>query len=318
MESTAELIEERTTAEPTPESVSQVIRSSYISRLQRRHFFLFDVIPLLTVVLLIPFWSFLAPRWFDLALLVMFWFITGIGVTVGMHRYFTHKSFKTGVPFAGFLAITGMMAVVGPVFSWVGLHRRHHELSDREGDPHSPHHHGSDLLGRVRGLFHAQLGWMREHDYPNPNHYVRDWLREGWLVALNRRYMIWVALGIALPGLLAVAYEPTVQSAIQGMAWGGILRLCIVHHIVSAVNSICHVIGTRRFDTPEQSTNVALLAIPTLGESWHNNHHAFQASATFRHRWWEVDLGAAVIRLAEILGLVWDVRRSNRSRTAAR
>lgn len=294
--------------------VRKVFRHRYIQRLQRRHFFLFDVIPLCSILLLIPFWAYLKPGVVDLSLLVAGWFLTGLGVTVGLHRYFTHKSFKTSKPVAFIFAALGMMAVVGTTYWWVGIHRRHHELSDQEGDPHSPHLHGSGFWGSLKGFVHAQIGWLAGHDYPNPNHYVKDWLREHWLVRINRHYMLFVLAGLLIPAGIAFIFEPTLQAAVRGFFWGGIVRIAAVHHIVSAINSFCHLVGTRRFNTAEHSTNLSILAIPTLGESFHNNHHAFQTSATFSHRWWEIDIGAITIRAMEAVGLVWNVRRPHITR----
>jgi len=236
------------------------------------------------------------------------WFVTALGVTVGLHRYFTHKSFSAGPAVETFLAVAGMMAVVGPLVSWVGIHRRHHEVSDQEGDPHSPHLHGEGFRNQLRGFYHAQFGWLCEHDCPNPNHYAKDWLKNPRVMKLNRWYMLAVLLGLLLPAVAALLFDFSLQSMVRGLFWAGIVRIALVHHLVSSINSVCHLFGSRRFDTPEHSTNFALLALPTLGESWHNNHHAFQTSATFSHRWFEFDGGYLCIRLAERLGLVWNVR----------
>jgi stearoyl-CoA desaturase (delta-9 desaturase) len=296
----------------------KVIENRYIRRIQARHFLLFDVVPLASLVLAVIFWQYLGPRPLDIAMFGVLYAATAIGVTVGLHRYFTHRSFATSVVFGRVLAALGMMAVVGPVIAWVGIHRRHHELSDREGDPHSPHLAGSGAVNALRGFYHAQFGWLAGHPFPNPNHYAKDWMRVPWLLAMNRRYMVFVAIGLALPVAVAVAFEPSIQSAAQGLLWGGLLRLCAVHHATASVNSLAHLIGTRPFRTPDHSTNLGILALPTFGESWHNNHHAFQASARFQHRWWEIDLGYWVIVALERTGIVWNVRRPPRDRVDAK
>lgn len=296
----------------------KVIRREHLRRVQWRHFILFDIIPLAALALLVPFWSYLQPRWFDLGLMAVFYTFSAIGVTVGLHRYFTHKSFKTSRAGAAVLAALAMTAGTGTVLLWVGIHRMHHEQSDREGDPHSPNMYGGGWLGKLRGLWYAQAGWLTDHDFPNPNHYVQDWLKEPWLVRMDRQYMFVAGAGLVLPAMLALLYEFSVHSMVLGFVWGGMVRMCVLKHAISSVNSVCHLVGSRPFQTYEQSTNFALLAIPTLGESWHNNHHAFQASATFQHRWWEIDPGYFVIAIAEFLGLVWDVRRPERAHVLAR
>ena len=296
----------------------KVIRHEHLRRMQRRHFILFDVIPLVTLLLIILFWSYLKPRWFDVGLLAVFYTLSAIGVTVGLHRYFTHRSFRTSTPVGAILAALAMTAGTGTVLVWVGIHRMHHEQSDRDGDPHSPNMYGSGWLGRIRGLWHAQAGWLTEHDFPNPNHYVQDWLKEKWLVRMDRQYMFYVAAGMALPAIGALLYEFSLQSMILGFVWGGMVRMCVLKHAISSVNSICHMVGSRPFQTYERSTNFGPLALLTMGESWHNNHHAFQASATFQYRWWQIDPGHMVIVIAEFLGLVWDVRRPEPEHVLAR
>ena len=309
-----------TTSEPAIPlpRVPKVIRHERLRRAQWRHFILFDVIPLMALLLVVPFWSYLQPRWFDLALLAVFYTLSAIGVTVGLHRYFTHKSFKTSKPGGAILAALAMTAGTGTVLLWVGIHRMHHEQSDRDGDPHSPNMYGAGWLDKIRGLWHAQAGWLTEHDFPNPNHYVQDWLKEKWLVQMDRHYMFYAGAGLALPALLALLYDFSLQSLVLGFFWGGMVRMCVLKHAISSVNSVCHMVGSRPFQTYEQSTNFGPLALLTMGESWHNNHHAFQASATFSYRWWQVDPGYMTIAIAKFLGLVWDVRRPERDHVLAK
>jgi stearoyl-CoA desaturase (delta-9 desaturase) len=267
------------------------------------------MMPNLLAVVLFPFFGW--PTWIELLLFLLGWLVTSIGISVGFHRLFTHKAFKTYDPVECILAVAGMMAAVGPLVSWVAIHRRHHEKSDVSGDPHSPIA-GSSLgggpRGKVIGLLHAQFGWMWHHEYPNPLFYARDLLRKQQLVVINRSYPIWVLGGILLPGALNFATAFSTVSFLRGIYFGGILRIVVVQHLTSSINSVCHYVGARRYRTADDSTNCWWLAIPTLGEAWHNNHHASQISARFGHAWWEIDLGSIVISACRAIGIVWDVR----------
>jgi stearoyl-CoA desaturase (delta-9 desaturase) len=290
-----------------------VIRHEHLRRVQWRHFILFDVSPLVTLLLVVPFWGYLKPRWFDLGLLAVFYTLSAIGVTVGLHRYFTHRSFKTSRPGAAMLAALAMTAGTGTVLLWAGIHRMHHAQSDRDGDPHSPNMYGSRWLDKLRSL--ARSGGLADWATTIPT--VRPGLAEGEVARSDgQAYVLWRRL--ALPALLALLYEFSLQSMVLGFVWGGMVRMCVLKHAISSVNSICHMVGTRPFQTYERSTNFGPLAILTMGESWHNNHHAFQASATFQYRWWQIDPGHMTIVIAESLGLVWDVRRPEREHVLAR
>ena len=207
------------------------------------------------------------------------WLIIGMGVTVGYHRYFTHQAFETGSPVRLVLAILGSMSAQGPLVAWVSTHRRHHQLSDREGDPHSPNLNEPGIRGRLKGIWHAHFGWMSSHALPNPMRYARDILRDRLLMRISRMYYCWVALGVLLPGIVLGLVRGNVYGFLSGCLWGGFLRIFVTSQFVWSINSLCHSIGSRPFRTREQSTNNALLALPTCGEAWHNNHHAFPKSA---------------------------------------
>jgi stearoyl-CoA desaturase (delta-9 desaturase) len=217
------------------------------------------------------------------------------------------------------LLVMGSMAGRGPMLSWVAMHRRHHELSDHEGDLHSPNLHGTTLLGRSRGWLHAHLTWMIEHDYPNVAHYVPDLMTQPTLVAANRHYYAWVALGLLAPALIGGLATQSLMGAATGFLWGGVVRLFVVEQSMSAVNSLLHMFGARRFATrDDNSRNSGVLALLVWGEGWHNNHHAFPYSASFGLRWFEFDLGFLFIRLLEAIGLAWNVKVPSREKIVQR
>lgn len=232
--------------------------------------------------------------------------LTLTGLTVGFHRLFTHRSFQAKEGTKAVLAILGMMAAQGPLLFWVAAHRRHHAYSDEQEDCHSPCTHGDDFRGRLRGLWHAHVGWMLKGEITNVA-FAKDILRDDLLVFLSRHYLVWVSLGVALPGA-AGWLSAGLPGAIEGVLWGGFVRIFLVHHVTWALNSLNHVFGTRRYRSSDNSRNIAWLALLSLGEGWHNNHHACPASARFGHKWWEIDVGYAVIRLLHLLGQCKGIR----------
>jgi stearoyl-CoA desaturase (Delta-9 desaturase) len=247
----------------------------------------------------------------DVAVFVAFYVLTGLGVTVGFHRLFTHRSFKTRPAVRGVLAVLGSVAIEGPVISWVADHRKHHAFSDRPGDPHSPHvGHGSGLRGELRGFAHAHIGWLFRHDQRGARaRYAPDLLRDPVVRFVDRTFVLWAVGGMLLPFAVGAAIGGTVTAGLTALLWGGLVRLFVLHHLTYSINSICHVFGRRRFATIDESRNVFWLALPTFGEAWHNNHHAFPTSARHGLRRWELDPSAAVIRGLELCGLAWDVVR---------
>jgi stearoyl-CoA desaturase (Delta-9 desaturase) len=242
--------------------------------------------------------------------------LTGLGVTVGFHRLFTHRSFKTGPVVRAALAILGSAAIEGPVISWVADHRKHHAFSDAPGDPHSPHvEHGVGLRATLRGLLHAHIGWRFVHDQRGSrDRYAPDLLADPVLRFVDRWFIAWALGGLAAAFGLGYAIGGTVNAALTGLLWGGGVRLLVLHHVTYSVNSICHVFGRRRFATKDESRNVFWLSVLTFGESWHNNHHAFPTSAAHGMRRWELDPSALVIRALAACGLAWDVVTVDRGR----
>jgi stearoyl-CoA desaturase (Delta-9 desaturase) len=258
--------------------------------------------------------------WHDLALLAGLYFVTALGITVGFHRMLTHRSFRTHKATEYAFATLGSMAVQGSVIAWVADHRKHHAHTDVEGDPHSPHvGHGDGVGGVLRGLWHAHTGWLlSEHGRADWRKYAPDLYEDPGMRLINRQFVPLVLLGLALPALLGYLITGTLAGAATGLLWGGLVRVFFVHHVTWSVNSICHFMGTRRFDVDDRSTNVFWLALPSLGESWHHNHHAFPRSAVHGLRRWELDPSALVIRTMERLGLAWNVIRIAPERQAAK
>ncbi len=245
----------------------------------------------------------------DIGLFVVFFLAVGLGLTIGFHRLFTHRSFRTGPTVRATLAILGSMAAQGPVVFWVSLHRLHHEFSDREGDPHSPNLAGASAWQRLRGLAHAYIGWTFEHEVPNSNFYARDLLADPVVSRINRMYYGWVALGLALPaaagGLIAASW----MGALEGLLWGGLVRMWALHNVIWWITSFAHAMGTRDFVSADLSRNNVWIALPTLGEGWHNNHHSFPSAAILSFAWWQIDISGMVIALLERMDLVWDANR---------
>ena len=257
-------------------------------------------------------------RWSDVAVFLIMYAISGLGVTVGFHRYLTHRSFKTSRPMRGLLAIMGSVAIEGPVISWVADHRKHHTFSDKEGDPHSPHvGHEGGLRGALSGLAHAHVGWLFIHTHRGAKkRYARDLLEDPVVSYVDRTFLVWALGGLVLAFALGYAIGGTLYAALTGLLWGGGVRMLVVHHVTYSINSLCHFFGRRSFDTDDESRNLLWLAPFTFGESWHNNHHAFPTSAEHGLRGWQLDISALVIRGAEKLGLVWDVVRVDSERQA--
>jgi stearoyl-CoA desaturase (Delta-9 desaturase) len=256
----------------------------------------------------------------DLVIFAVFYILTGLGVTVGFHRLFTHRSFKAKPAVRGSLAILGSIAIEGPVISWVADHRKHHAFSDRPGDPHSPHvDHGGGLRGELRGFVHAHIGWLFVHDQRGArSRYAPDLLRDPVVSFVDRTFVLWAVGGLVLPFVLGAAIGGSLAAGLTAFLWGGLVRLFVLHHLTYSINSICHVFGRRRFATTDESRNVFWLALPTFGEAWHNNHHAFPTSAQHGLRRWEIDPSALVIRALEATGLAWDVVRISPERQEAK
>ncbi|MET0510288.1 MAG: acyl-CoA desaturase [Thermoleophilaceae bacterium] len=259
-------------------------------------------------------------RWSDVIVFVIMYLATGLGITVGFHRYFTHRSFKTSRPMRAILGVLGSVAIEGPIISWVADHRKHHTFADQEGDPHSPHvDHGVGWRGALRGLLHAHVGWLFIHTQRGlRRRYARDLIDDPIVNFVDRKFVFWAVGGLVASFLLGWAIGGSLYAGLTGLLWGGAVRLFVVHHVTFSINSLCHFFGRRRFETDDESRNLLWLAPFSFGESWHNNHHAFPTSAEHGMRRWEIDPSALVIRALEKVGLVWDVVRVDRERQERR
>ena len=261
-------------------------------------------------------------NWQDILILIICYVGIGAGVTVGFHRLLTHRSFKTHpLVRAGFAAL-GSAAAEGPVIDWVATHRKHHQFSDVDGDPHSPHvGHGSGWSGAFRGLVHAHIGWVfSDMEVADERRYAKDLVADPLIRFVDSTFVVWVIAGLAVAFGLGVALTGSVVGGLTALLWGGAARIFFLHHATFSINSVCHFFGRRAYDTPDESRNVAWLAIPTWGEAWHNNHHAFPTSYRHGLRRWQIDPSAGMIRVMEMTGLAWDVVRvdpSRRERKAA-
>jgi stearoyl-CoA desaturase (delta-9 desaturase) len=249
--------------------------------------------------------------WVDgtsLAILAVMYVITVMGVTLGFHRLLTHRSFATYKPVQYGLAILGSMAVQGPVMNWVADHRKHHAHTDQEGDPHTPHGHGSGFKGAVTGLWYAHMGWLFEvSGQTEHERYARDLYEDRGMRFIHRTFALWVAVGIAIPAAAGLALSGTWRGALEAALWGGPVRIFLGHHVTWSINSVCHFFGTRRFAVEDHSTNVFWLAALSMGESWHHNHHTFPRSAFHGLKSWEIDPTGWVIRAMRRLKLAWNV-----------
>lgn len=266
------------------------------------------VIPLLAVVaaLLVLPKGWIA--WHHLIILVLLYLFTGFGLTMGFHRGFTHKSFAAKPWLRKTLCIAGSMAFQGPVTFWAAIHRSHHQYSDRQGDPHSPVVKGHGVRETVAGLWHAHIGWMFRLSGISYRRYVPDLLRDRDLMHVTRRYWQWVGLGVVLPGLFALPLDLSLRNFLMGCLVGGPVRIFLVSHATWSVNSLCHLFGSQPHPCGDSSRNNAWCAIWSLGEAWHNNHHAFPVSARHGLERFQVDPTFWLIRICEKCGWVDDVK----------
>jgi stearoyl-CoA desaturase (Delta-9 desaturase) len=258
--------------------------------------------------------------WNDIVVFLIMYVLTGLGITVGFHRMLTHRAFKTTPFVKGVFTALGSAAIEGPVISWVADHRKHHAFSDAPGDPHSPHvDHGHGLKGALRGLLHAHVGWLFVHtERGSHERYAPDLLADPTIRWVNKWFFAWAVGGLLAAFVLGWIIGGSLHTALTGLLWGGAVRMLVLHHVTYSINSLCHFFGRRQFETKDESRNLLWLAIPSFGESWHNNHHAFPTSAEHGMRRWQVDTSALVIRGLEKLGLAWDVVRISPERQAKR
>ncbi len=278
--------------------------------------YVFVLLPLVALIAAVPAaWGWgLGPL--DVGLAVAFYTISGLGVTVGFHRYFTHGSFKTKRAIGFALAVAGMSAVQGPVLNWVADHRRHHAYSDREGDPHSPWRFGSSPAALAKGFWHAHMGWLFGRDITNVARFAPDLLKDRLLMRTNSLFWLWTVLTFIVPAILGGLLSWSWWGAATALFWAGLVRVSLLHHVTWSVNSICHMIGERPFRSRDRAANFWPLAIVSFGESWHNSHHADPTCARHGVMRGQLDISARVIWTLEKLGWAWKVRWPNAKRLA--
>ncbi len=275
---------------------------------QHAMIYVFVALPMVALVAAVPLvWGW-GVDWHDLVLLAVFYTIAMLGVTVGFHRHFTHKAFKTKPWLRVAMAITGSLAVQGNVLNWVADHRRHHAFSDREGDPHSPWLFGTSPAAVAKGFLHAHMTWFFDRDETNHRRFIPDLLADRAIVRVSRTFGVWVAVSLLLPALLGGLISWSWAGVVTGFFWGGLVRLAVSNHVTWSINSICHMVGERPFRSRDRSRNFWPLAVLSMGESWHNLHHADPTCARHGVLRGQIDISARVIWAFEKLGWAYDVR----------
>jgi len=278
-------------------------------RLQRIVILILTVLPLAGFVFaVVTFWG-AGLSLLDAGLALFFYLFTGLGVTIGYHRLFTHRSIEARRPLKVVLAIAGSMSVQGAIIDWVGTHRRHHAFSDRTGDPHSPHLDDDETIkGTIRGLWHAHIGWLSSPELTDNERWAPDLLADPDLVRINKRFGTLTFLSFALPAILGGLITWSLEGFVTAFLWASLARIFVLHHVTWSINSICHFFGDRPFRSNDRSTNNWLLAVISFGESWHNGHHAFPTSAVHGIGRGQIDPTAAMIRLFEKMKLASRVK----------
>ena len=213
--------------------------------------------------------------WLEISLLLGLYAATALGVTIGYHRLLTHKSFETYRPIRLFFAILASMGGQGAAIRWCATHRRHHQTSDHNGDPHSPHVHGETSFDLLRGMWHAHMGWLFHRDVPDTARSVPDLLEDKALLLIDKLYFFWVFLGILIPGVIVGLLTKELDGLRLRCDLGGLARICLLQHVTWSINSVCHVWGSRPYRSSDESANNWLFGLLAMGEGWHNNHHAF-------------------------------------------
>jgi stearoyl-CoA desaturase (Delta-9 desaturase) len=276
-------------------------------------------VPLAAVIAAIPLaWAWGLLGWHDVVIALIFYWVSGLGITVGYHRYFTHGSFKAKTGLRVALAIAGSLAIEGPPITWVSDHRRHHKYSDKEGDPHSPWRYGDDTKALAKGLLYAHIGWLFDPNQTSQQKFSPDLLADKRVKKVDAWFPGLVAVTLLLPALIGGVWGMSIHGALTAFFWASLVRVALLHHVTWAINSICHTFGSEEFEVRDRSRNVSWLAIASFGESWHNLHHADPTCARHGALKGQLDSSARVIWMFEKLGWAYDVRWPDEARLSAK
>jgi stearoyl-CoA desaturase (delta-9 desaturase) len=313
-----------TSPAPVPGRAQPEIEPEPIGNGERILTAVFVAVPMLALLAAIPLaWVWGLLGWREIVIAVVFYTISGLGISMGFHRYFTHGSFKAARAFKIALAVAGSLAIEGPLLTWVADHRRHHKYSDKEGDPHSPWRFGSDWKALTKGLGFAHVGWLFDTNRTSQEKFCPDWLADDDIVRVSRWFPWLVAVSLLAPAAIGGLWTWSWQGAVITFFWASLVRVAFLHHVTWSINSICHTFGKEEFEVRDKSRNVNWLAILSFGESWHNLHHADPTCARHGVLKGQIDIAARLIWVAEKLGWVSDVRwpdedRLTGKRTAGR
>jgi stearoyl-CoA desaturase (delta-9 desaturase) len=279
---------------------------------------IFVVVPFIALIVAVPLaWGW-GLGWRDVVIALVMYLVSGLGVTVGFHRYFTHGSFKAKRPLRVSLAVAGSLSLEMGVIVWVATHRRHHKYSDQEGDPHSPWRYGSDWKALTKGLLFAHVGWLFSKERTSAEKFCPDLLADKDIQRIQKAFPAIVAVSLLLPPLVGGLWSMSWQGAVTAFFWATLVRIALLHHITWSINSICHTFGDEAFEVRDKSRNVAWLAILSFGESWHNLHHADPTCARHGALRGQIDPSARLIWVFEKFGWAHSVRWPNQERLAAK
>ena len=311
------------TSSPVPAATRPPTRSDFAEEpatvAQRVLVGVFVAVPLLALIAAIPLaWGRGFLGWHDVVIALVFYYLTGLGITVGFHRYFTHGSFKAKTGLRVALAVFGTMAIQGPVFNWVADHRRHHKYSDKEGDPHSPWRYGDDTKALTKGLVYAHMIWLFDPNKTSQEKFIPDLLADRKLRIVHKLFPVLVATSLLLPALIGGLWGLSWHGALTAFFWASLVRISLLHHVTWSINSICHTFGDEEFEVRDKARNVSWLAIASFGESWHNLHHADPTCARHGVLKGQLDPSARVIWTLEKLGWAYDVRWPDARRLEAK
>lgn len=245
------------------------------------------------------------------AMLAAGYLLTAFGITAGYHRLLSHRAYALPQKVRWLVLMLGSLALQGSLFNWAAMHRRHHRYSDRAGDPHSPvHGQAPGIVGLARGFIHAHMGWYLEPESSLwKSQYIPDLVSDPQLRQLDRLFPLFAFLTFAIPAAIGALAKRSALGALDGLFWGGIIRVVLVHHTTATVNSVCHLWGTQPYRSRDNSRNNFVMAVLMLGDGWHNNHHAFPASAFHGLQWWQIDMTGWVISLMEMMKIATAVKR---------